>query len=55
MKHYYLSVALEAFIKRVFSYLTVIIKNKSQGFPGGSMVKNPPANAGDGSLIPDPV
>ena len=22
------------------------------GFPGGSMVKNPPANAGDMSLIP---
>ena len=51
----YLSVVLEAFIKRMFSYLTVIIKNKSQGFPGGSMVKNPPANAGDGGLIPDPV
>ena len=24
-----------------------------QGFPGGSMVKNPPANAGDTDLIPD--
>ena len=23
-----------------------------RGFPGGSMVKNPPANAGDASLIP---
>ena len=22
------------------------------GFPGGSVVKNPPANAGDASLIP---
>ena len=22
------------------------------GFPGGSMVKNPPANAGDAGLIP---
>ena len=24
----------------------------SQGFPGGSMVKNQPANAGDSGLIP---
>ena len=24
------------------------------GFPGGSMVKNPPANTGDTSLIPSP-
>ena len=50
----YLSVVLEAFIKREFSYLTVIIKNKSQGFPGGSVVKNQPANAGDMGSIPDP-
>ena len=25
------------------------------GFPDGLMVKNPPANAGDMGLIPDPV
>ena len=48
----YLSVVLEAFRKRVFSDLTVIIKSKSQGFPGGSVVKNRPANAGDRGLIP---
>ena len=24
----------------------------SEGFPGGSMVKNPPANAGDTGMIP---
>ena len=24
------------------------------GFPGGSVVKNPPANAGDEDLIPGP-
>ena len=24
----------------------------SEGFPGGSMVKNPPANAGDTGLTP---
>ena len=28
-------------------------KSKDQGFPGGSVVKNPPANVGDGGLIPD--
>jgi len=25
---------------------------KSQGFPGGSVVKNPPVNAGDAGSIP---
>ena len=25
-----------------------------RGFPGGSVVKNPPANAGDTGSIPDP-
>ena len=31
------------------------IKNAFQrGFPGGSVVKNPPDNAGDTGLIPDP-
>ena len=28
------------------------IKEKDTGFPGGSVVKNPPANARDSSLIP---
>ena len=36
----------------------VIIKkstnNQSWDFPGGPVVKNPPANAGDMSLIPGP-
>ena len=27
-------------------------KNEVKGFPGGSVVKNPPANAGDTGLIP---
>ena len=27
-------------------------ENRIQGFPGGSVVKNPPANAGDTDLIP---
>ena len=29
-------------------------KNVQLYFPGGSVVKNPPANAGDMGLIPDP-
>ena len=28
--------------------------NYSRGFPGGAVVKNPPANAGDGGSIPGP-
>ena len=30
------------------------IKGLEQDFPGGQMVKNPPANAGDMGLIPGP-
>ena len=29
-----------------------LIETESRGFPGGSMVKNPPANAGDTDLTP---
>ena len=28
-------------------------KNKTEGFPGDSVVKNPPASAGDMGSIPD--
>ena len=31
-----------------------IKKNKIEGFPGGTVVKNPPANAGDTGSIPGP-
>jgi len=30
----------------------VILKTPTSGFPGGSVVKNPPANAGDMGLNP---
>ena len=30
-----------------------MIKNAQSGFPDGSVVKNPPANAGDMGSIPD--
>ena len=29
-------------------------QGRKRGFPGDSVVKNPPADAGDTSLIPDP-
>ena len=32
--------------------MILIILNFNQGFPGGSVVKNPPANAGDTGSIP---
>ena len=32
----------------------VNIKKRSQGFPSGAVVKNPPANAGDMGSIPGP-
>ena len=43
--------------KRVFGLSTAFyfLKNKNfWGFPGGTMVKNPPANAGDMGLSPGP-
>ena len=33
--------------------LVLVRSRQVQGFPGGSEVKNPPANAGDTSSIPD--
>ena len=33
---------------------TCPIKNQNQDFPGGTVVKNPPANAGDTGLSPGP-
>ena len=39
---------------RLFSFLGSILRivAASHGFPGGSVVKNPPANAGDSNSIP---
>ena len=33
--------------------LNKAFKKRSRGLPGGSLVKNPPANAGDTGSIPD--
>ena len=38
-------------------YNDLVLKNKNDytwGFPGGAVVKNPPANAGDMGSIPGP-
>ena len=41
--------------KRRKIFKKFLIKNKSQqGFPGGSVVKNPPDNAGGAGSIPSP-
>ena len=32
----------------------MILKTKVRGFPGGEVVKNPPANAGDTGSSPGP-
>jgi len=37
-----------------FNLIKSPFKNSTAGFPGGSVVKNLPANAGDTSLIPSP-
>ena len=43
---------------RVLFHHTVTVKelfkNRFEGFPGGAVVKNPPANAGDAGSSPGP-
>ena len=34
--------------------VTKVISEKKRGFPGGAVVKNPPANAGDTGSSPGP-
>ena len=36
------------------SVLKGLVERDIGGFPGGSVVKDPPANAGDTGSIPDP-
>ena len=38
------------YVYRDYTYICVCVY---MGFPGGSVVKNPPANAGDTGSIPD--
>ena len=35
-------------------FICLVIKNNTEVFPGGSVIKNPPANAGDRGSIPGP-
>ena len=37
---------------RPFHLITVQLKKQSRGFPGGAVVENPPANAGDTGSCP---
>ena len=39
--------AFLSFFKEYIIYTHSTFKNKLEGFPGGTAVKNPPANAGD--------
>ena len=41
------------FLEMLKNY-SLYLKSSHKGFPGGSVVKNPPANAGDTGSIPDP-
>ena len=34
--------------------ITILMNKVERGFPGGSVVKNSPANSGNTGLIPDP-
>ena len=38
----------------MMEYYSVMKKNEVMGFPGGSVVKNPPVSAGDMGSIPGP-
>ena len=40
--------------KHMYFYFIGLCQIAFQGFPGGSVVENPPANAGDTGLIPGP-
>ena len=41
-------------VHRLEFYIKVLYKYRVGGFPGGTVVKNPPANAGDTGSIPGP-
>ena len=38
----------------IIHFSKIIHKKQTQDFPGGAVVKNPPANAGDMGLSPGP-
>ena len=40
------------FLVRLLGFEKIFIKNKPLGFPGGAVVENPPANAGDTGSSP---
>ena len=48
----FLFIELKSRFWGVFFFFFFFLVNIIKGFPGGSVVKNPPANAGDAGLIP---
>ena len=48
------SCSVTSFSDTASSMVQVCSKTEIQGFPGGSVVKNPPANAGDTGSVPGP-
>ena len=41
-------------MKAFYSIEMILLRSRAQGFPGGSVVKDLPANAGDSGSIPGP-
>ena len=53
----YLNVKCQGKIRKhqtIFSFRVISKFTQIRAFPSGSVVKNPPANAGDKGVIPDP-
>ena len=49
-----LVLAVEINLERDVLYLKATCENQCLGFPGGTVVKNPPVNAGDMGSSPGP-
>ena len=43
-----------SYVGDLLYYINQILKSQYEGFPGGAVVKNPPANAGDMGPSPGP-
>ena len=53
-QHYYKDVCFLKYVKAIIYYLYLKNKHITLGFPGGTVVKNLPANAGDTGSRPGP-
>ena len=43
-----------SYVGDLLYWVVITVKREALGFPGGALVKNPPANAGDTDSIPGP-